>query len=109
VPLINVPDRVIYRDGWKLDYRVDHMGGKLVRKLTQPDRDIILTRNAQLRKRKGAMKDSGFARMHLSIPLEDYEMLKKKYPILVNGSNHERSKWYKKFIRSIESIPYRVQ
>ncbi len=109
MPLMTIKDRIVHTDGWKLDYRVDHMGSRLVRKLTQTDRQIILERNARLRNNRGAIKDCSFARMHLSIPFEDYEMLRRKYPILKAGSNHERSQWYKKFIRSSESIPYRVQ
>ncbi len=109
MPLERIQDAVFYEDGWKLDYRVDHGANRLIRKLSQPDREIILERNRQLRKHKGTLKDCSFARMQLSIPLEDYEALRRKYPILRNGSNQERSNWYKKFIRSSESEIYRVQ
>lgn len=109
MPLEPLQDAVFFEDGWKLDYRVDHGAGKLRRKLTQPDRDIILTRNQELRKHKGTLRDLSFGRQHLSVPFEDYEMLRRKYPILKNGSNQERTTWWKKFIRSSESLPYRVQ
>lgn len=109
MPLERLQDAVFYEDGWKLDYKVDHGAKKLRRQITQPDRDVILERNRQLRKHKGTLKDCSFMRMQLSIPLEDYEMLKRKYPVLKTGSNHERSQWYKKFIRSSESEIYRVQ
>lgn len=102
-------DADIHDDVWLSQYRVCPHEQKLYRKLTQPTRNLILNRNAELRKCPGAVKDMGFARQSLSIPVEDYEMLKKKYPVLVNGSNAERTKFYKKFIKSSESLIYRVQ
>ena len=109
MPLHPIQDAVFYEDGWKLDYRVCHHENRLYRKLTQPDRHLILSRNAELRKNPGVITDLSFGRYHLSIPLEDYEVLKKKYPVIVRGSNAERTAFYKRFIRSVESIPYRVQ
>jgi len=82
---------------------------RVYRKLTQPTRNLILNRNKELRKNPGSIRDLSFGRQHLSIPLEDYEILKRKYPVLVRGSNAEKTKFYKKFILSTESIPYRVQ
>lgn len=102
-------DATFFDDIWRMDYKVDHGAGKLVRKLTQPDRMLILEHNKVLRNHKGAIKDCSFARFHLRIPMEDYEMLQRKYPVLRNGSNHERNNFYKRFIRNTESIPYRVQ
>ena len=102
-------DQDRFVDGWKLEYRTSaHEGITYVRK-SQPDRDLILHRNAELRKNPGVIQDSSFGRYALSIPVEDYEVLKAKFPILVHGSNEERCAFYKKFLRSIESKPYRVQ
>jgi hypothetical protein len=109
MPLYDIGDRDVYTDGYKLEYRVDHMAGKLRRRLTQPDRDIILTRNEELRKNRGALRDLDWCQYTLSIPLEDYESLQRKYPVLRTGSNDERKDFYLSFIRSPESKPYRVR
>ena len=105
----NWRDATFYEDGWKLEYKYQPHEDRLYVKRSQPDRDLILHRNAELQKNPGVITDFSFGRYHLSIPLEDYEVLKKKYPILVNGSNAERTAFYKRFIRSSESRIYRVQ
>ena len=109
MPINQIRDRVVFDEGWKLDYRFCPHEDRLYMQRTQPDRQLILHRNAELQKNPGVITDISFGRYHLSIPLEDYEVLKRKYPILVNGSNDERTAFYKKFIRSVESKPYRVR
>lgn len=106
---LQLKDQSWIDDGWKIDWISSPHESKLYARKSQIDRDAILYRNAELRKNPGIIRDSSFARYTLSIPLEDYEVLKKKYPVLVNGSNAERSAFYKKFIRATESLPYRVQ
>ncbi len=82
---------------------------RLYRNFVQPDRPLILQRNANLRKNPSALNDLSFGRQELSIPTVDYEALKKKYPVLVQGSNAERTAFYQRFIKSSESLPYRVR
>lgn len=105
----NWRDATFFEDGWRLDYKYQPSEDRLYVKRSQPDRHLILQRNAELRKNPGVLTDLSFGRYHLSIPLEDYEVLKVRYPVLVRGSNAERTAFYKKFIRSVESVPYRVR
>ena len=102
-------DKVIYTDGYKLDYRVCPHEGKVYRKLTQPDRDLILNRNVELRKNKGALNDLSFGRQMFSVPFEDYEHLKRKHPELRSNDTQTRSDFWIRFLKSPESLPYRVQ
>jgi len=104
-----VRDHVVADGVFEAEFKTQKSEGRLYRHLTQPSRNIILSRNAELRKNPGSIKDLSFGRFHLSIPLIDYEVLKVKYPVLKNGSNAERTAFYKRFIRSTESIPFRVQ
>ena len=46
---------------------------KMYHELTQPTEDLILKRNAELRKNPGALRDFSFGRMAASIPLNVYE------------------------------------
>ena len=63
----------------------------------------------ELRRNPGVIRDMPNARMALSIPPLEFEKLKLKYPVLVNGSTAERKAFMNKFIRSSESKPYRVK
>ena len=96
-------------DGWLVQWRPCAHESRLYTKVSQLDRDIILSRNAELRKNPGVIEDRSLGRYSLSIPLEDYENLKKKYPVLVQGDNQQRTAFYKKFISMPESLPFRVQ
>jgi len=104
-----IPDQVQVDGVFNLHLKNVPHEDRVYRNLTQPTRNIILNRNKELRKNPGAIRDLSFGRQALSIPLADYEILKRKYPVLVNGSNAEKMKFYHKFIKSTESIPYRVQ
>ena len=80
----------------------------LYREASQPTRDLILANNAELRKNPGVIRDLSFARLSLRIPLLDMEILKRKYKILRDGSNQEQRDFWHKFMKSSESLPYRV-
>ena len=82
---------------------------RLYRKMDQPSGDAILEHNNELRKNPGAISDLTFGRHMLSIPLADWEMLKRKYPVLAHGDVESQRRFMNAFIRSSESIPYRVQ
>ncbi len=101
-------DFKIFRDGWKLNFKHCAHENIVTRELTQPDRDLILTRNANLRNNPGAINDLSFGRQMLSVPLEDMEMLRRKHPELRTTDSQIRSDWWKKFILSPESLPYRT-
>lgn len=104
-----IQERRWREDNFNFHWKPQPHENKLYVHKQQNDRHVILARNAELRKNPGVLTDLSFGRYALSIPLEDYEVLKQKYPILVNGSNAERAAFYKKWLRSSESIPYRVQ
>lgn len=91
------------------EYKTQPHEGILYRNMTQPTRDLILARNAEMRKDPSVIRDLTFGRHYLRIPVLDFEMLKKKYPILAKGSNDEIKKFYHWFIRQSESEIYRVR
>jgi hypothetical protein len=82
--------------------------GMIHREIVQPDRDLILANNAELRKNKGVIRDLSFARLALRVPLVDMYALKEKYPILANGSNEEIKRFWHRFIKTSEAEPYKV-
>jgi hypothetical protein len=84
-------------------------GDEVVRLLTQPSADIILERNNELRKNKGALRDMSFGRQVASIPLNEFEMLKRKYPDLVDGDAQQRQMRLMKILNSSEGRKYLVQ
>lgn len=106
---LKFPDHTTYDGVIKSEYKTQPSDGVLYRQMTQPERPLILNRNAELRKNPGVINDLSFGRQMLSIPEIDYIALCRKYPILVNGSNKEIEQFYRKFIRSSESEPFRVQ
>ena len=89
-------------------YRYSASDGMISRRIVQPSRDTILANNAELRKNKGVIRDLSFARLALRIPLVDMHYLKRKYPILENGSNDEQRKFWEKFIHTSEANPFKV-
>jgi hypothetical protein len=58
-----------------------HEPGQVVVNTTQPDKNIILEQNKQIRDNK-LQKDLGFGRRVACIPLEDLMVLRKKFPDL---------------------------
>ena len=104
-----VPHHYTYDGVIKSEYKMQPSEGRLYRQMTQPDQGLILNRNAELRKNPGVIKDLSFGRQVLTIPEVDYIALCRKYPVLVNGSNKEIELFYKKFLKSSESLPFRVQ
>jgi len=101
-------DKTTYQDGYRCDFYHSKHEDVVTRNLTQDSGAMILERNSQLRNNPDALKDLTFGRQVMTIPLADYEMLRRKYPELCSTDNQVRSDWYKKFILSSESLPYRV-
>ena len=86
----------------------DHSGGHGVIQVerTQVNRDAILAQNLDARKNNSTRKlDWGL--FALQIPELDLMMIKKRNPDL-DGPEPGRTIAWKKFMRSSESIPYRV-
>ena len=88
---------------WAID------GGRLVRVQHQPSRDLILNRNAELRKNPDAIDDLTFAGLELTIPLVDLAILRKKYPGLNAMDGQERTDAWRRFFGSSEADPYRIR
>ena len=73
-------------------------------------RGAILERNKLLRNDTAKpLKDLSFGRMMLSFPELDYWHIRKKYPDLFEGPIEDKKRALQKFLRSPESLPYRVQ
>ncbi len=102
------PDKTTHQDGYRCDFYHSKHEDVVTRNLTQENRSMILERNSQLRNNPDALNDLTFGRQVMTIPLADYEMLRRKHPELRSSDNQVRSDWYKKFIQSAESLPYRV-
>lgn len=83
--------------------------GKARSKLHQPTRDLILNRNAELRKNPGVIKPLSFMGLACTIPLEDWYNLIRKYPDLGSPIAEVQQPAFEKFLRSSESAIYRVQ
>jgi hypothetical protein len=104
----NWRDQSFFDGVWRSDFKIVPHEERIYRKLSQPERGRILAHNAELRKNAGVIKDLSFARHSLTIPLEDYEVLRKKYPVLDHGSQAEQQQFWLKFLKSSESLIYRV-
>lgn len=81
---------------------------KLHRRLTQPTEGVILERNKQVRQ-NSALRDMSFGRQVASIPLNDYEMLCRKYPELKHGDAEQKQTRIMKILASSEGKKYMVQ
>ena len=92
----------IYRNQWMIS------AGKLFRRQTQPNRELLLERNAKLR-REGGLADLTFAGLELRIPEIDYYQLRKKYPDLNAPDGEIRTKAWRRFAASSEADPYRIR
>ena len=77
--------------------------------ILQPTRELILNRNAELRKNPGAIKPlSGIGMLEATIPLEDWHDLQAKYPDLAASDNETQQTAFTKFLNSREADIYRV-
>lgn len=97
-------------DIWSADYRLD--GSVLTRRLYQPSRRAVLEAVKTLRT-AGVVQDRDDlrARWCLSIPHEDYEMLR-RHPVwceLHSVDNDTSQKAWRRFLVHPDSAPYRVR
>lgn len=98
--------RIVNTDGLLIarHHEVKHEGrnGRTYATLDQPTRRLILERNAELRKNKGALKDLSFGRQVASIPYLDYIALQKKFPKLKSTDVKDRSEEMMRILRMPE-------
>ena len=78
-------------------------------RLSQPTRDLVLNRNAELRKNKDALNKLESMGWELSIPTADYYALRKRYPDLASKDGLTRTLAWKRFMGCRECDPYRVR
>jgi hypothetical protein len=104
-----MPEHVEYDGVLRFDYFESPHEGKVHRRTSQPSADLILNRNAELRKNPGALRDLSFGRLVLNIPVNDLEMLERKYPELRSPDSTERTAAWARFTASAESAPYKVR
>ena len=93
-------DSGLYRDRYSLE------DGKLWRVREQTNRDAILQANAALRSAEARRLEG--MRWALSIPQDDYDMLKARHPELASTDQEVKRRAWQRFMVSAESLPYRV-
>lgn len=94
---------------FKVRLSVDAVRGTLSRELVQPSRPLILDTLAEMRKAEPMADRQGLGRWALSIPFEDWVRLREKYPELATNDPATRTRFYRRFIASEESRPFRVR
>lgn len=85
-----------------------HEPGKVYTRRTQPTDKTILQRNQDIRNNK-AYKDLSFGRHVACIPLNDYLMLKKKFPELSSRDAETKTAAWAKILKSPEYKKYLTQ
>ena len=84
-------------------------GAKLVVKSMQPSRAAILNDNAEIRRNPLALRKLDAMQWALQIPTDDYDKLLGCNPDLTHTDAETRNAAWKAFIKSPESLPYRVR
>jgi hypothetical protein len=84
-------------------------GDRMISIRSQHGRDQIITDIAGLRQAGGARDRDGLGRWALSIPFEDWIGLRAKYPDLASTDVKVKSRAYLRFMRSAESLKYRIR
>jgi len=74
-----------------------------------PAERLILETTAELQKCEPMQDREGLGRWALSIPFLHWVELRRKYPELASPDAAIKSRAYARFMRSAESIPYRVR
>lgn len=91
---------------YKVEYKQTY--GALHKKMTQPSESIILQRNSDLRN-DNVQRDLSFGRQVASIPLNDFEMLCRKYPDLKRGTSKDKQNRLMKILGSSEGKRFLVR
>lgn len=84
-------------------------GDELVHRLEQPSRELILDTNREMRKAEPMADRPGLGRWALSVPLEDWQALRAKYPDLASRDPQISSRAWLAFMQSSEAEPYKVR
>lgn len=84
-------------------------GDKAVVITHQPTRRLILDTAAELRKAGGVADQQGLGRWALSVPLEDWQRLRGKYPDLASTDAAIKSRAWLAFIASPEAAPFKIR
>lgn len=82
--------------------------GQVTHVLEQPERAALLEIVADTRREPVADRE-GLGRWALSVPYEDWLILKRKYPDLGARDGQIRTRAWQRFIQSPESYPYRMR
>lgn len=91
------------------EFKYDAHDDTIVSILKQRDRKKILERNQRLRNNESLQKDLSWGRMVASIPFEDFEVLKHKYPELANEAHPDHQKVLMRVLNSPEGFQYRLR
>jgi hypothetical protein len=92
----------------KFNVKLIQQGDTLTSIRTQYGRDEILQTVAGIRQAGGVDDREGMGRWGLSIPFEDWLRLRAKYPELASKDAKIKSRAYLRFMRSSESLPFRI-
>lgn len=95
-------DGVIFAK-WKIEQ------GQLVRTMTQPSEDRILSLNRELQKNPGALRDLDFGEVILNIPENLYWLLVKRFPDLNAKNAQARTAAWLKLYNAREFSDFRVK
>jgi hypothetical protein len=87
---------------WKVE------GMQLVRTLTQPRLPQILEANSERRKNPDSMRKLDWAKMVMSIPENDWYLLRRQNPDLAAPDAEIQTRAWLAFYNSSESLPYRL-
>ena len=99
-----------YTDGAGVKHEVithAHEPGKLYTRSTQASEDLILNRNQRMRIEKPE-RDLSFGRHVACVPLNDYEMLKRKFPELASTKAHIKTQAWAKILKDPNYKKYLV-
>lgn len=89
-------------------HRYKRSGSGVIRIQDQPNRELLLERNAKLR-REGGLANLTFAEHALRIPEIDYYQLKDRHPELASMDPEIRTRAWRAFVASSEADPYRTK
>jgi hypothetical protein len=89
--------------------KIKREGEHIVTTRTQHERPLILDTVQRVRLSGGVDDREGLGRWALSIPFEDWIALREKYPELASNDPKIKSRAYLRFMRSPESLPYKMR
>jgi len=95
-------DVKIKQDGFTSRLTYCEATGEVLHELVQDDRDIILARNAELRKNPDAVRDLSFGRLLASVPNEDWEWFLRQNKGFYQMPKEERDKRLMAFLKTTE-------